>query len=271
MAYYQEHQGQGIKGVGFVLTQNDPFALIDLDQCMDQDTGALQAWAQEVVERMGSHTEISPSGQGLHIIVKGSLPPRGRKKGPVERYDRSRFMTMTGNLFPSSPATIADRQEELRVLHQEIFGQDSRKTSQTKDHAFSQESVPSDAELIAKAHQAANGGKLAQLWRGDWQGAGYPSHSEADLALCGLLAFWTRGDADTIDRLFRQSGLFRHKWDERHFANGRTYGQETIRKAVSGATEFYQGEDTRSENQDRAQSCGPTEGNFGQAWDEAKG
>lgn len=189
VAYYQEHQGQGIKGVGFVLTQNDPFAFIDLDQCMDKDTGALQAWAQEVVERMSSYTEISPSGQGLHIIVKGSLPPRGRKKGPVEMYDRSRFMTMTGNLFPSSPTNIEDRQGELLVLHQEIFGQGYRKTSQTEENPFSRESILSDAELIVKAHQAANGDKFAQLWQGDWQGAGYPSHSEADLTLCGLLAF----------------------------------------------------------------------------------
>ena len=67
----------------------------------------------------------------------------------------------------------------------------------------------------------------------------YPSQSEADLALCRLLAFYTNCDAGEIDRLFRQSGLYRPKWDEPHFAGGKTYGQATIEKAVSSADERY--------------------------------
>src|SRR5215218_6627247 len=67
----------------------------------------------------------------------------------------------------------------------------------------------------------------------------YASGSEADLALCSRLAFWTSGDSDRIDKLFRQSGLYRPKWDERHYGDGRTYGQATIEKALEGATEFY--------------------------------
>lgn len=273
LTYYREHQGQGIRGLGFVLTQDDPFVFIDLDRCIEPDTGALQAWALKIVERIGSYTEISPSGQGLHIIAKGSLPPNGRKKGQVEIYDQGRYMTMTGNHFRFSPRTIEDRHDELLVLHQEIFGQSHRKTSQTEDDAFSRGQGLSDAELIAKAHQAANGNRFAQLWRGDWQGAGYPSQSEADLALCGLLAFWTQGDINAIDRLFRQSGLFRAKWDERHYTDGRTYGEETIRKAVSGTTEFYQGKDkdTGAEDQEYKRNGRRTEGSSNQAHGAAKG
>jgi putative DNA primase/helicase len=54
--------------------------------------------------------------------------------------------------------------------------------------------------------------------------------------LCSLLAFWTRGAAERIDRLFRRSGLFREKWDERHGAH--TYGELTITKAIAGCREL---------------------------------
>ncbi len=79
--------------------------------------------------------------------------------------------------------------------------------------------------------------KIGRLWSGDYKD--YPSQSEADLALCRLLAFYTNCDAGEIDRLFRESGLYRPKWDEPHFAGGKTYGQATIEKAVSSADERY--------------------------------
>jgi primase-polymerase (primpol)-like protein len=60
------------------------------------------------------------------------------------------------------------------------------------------------------------------------------------MALCSMLAFWTGGDAAQMDRLFRDSGLIRKKWDERHFADGSTYGEKTIERAITGTSEFYQ-------------------------------
>ena len=89
---------------------------------------------------------------------------------------------------------------------------------------------PDDARLLERAHAARKGWKFAALWKGDV--SAYPSQSEADLALCNLLAFWTGGDAARIDRLFRQSGLMRAKWDERR--GGQTYGERTIATAIAG-------------------------------------
>jgi primase-polymerase (primpol)-like protein len=57
-----------------------------------------------------------------------------------------------------------------------------------------------------------NGTNFPRLWAGNI--SPYPSWSEATLALCGMLAFWTRGDAERVDHLFRKSGLMRDKWDE---------------------------------------------------------
>jgi hypothetical protein len=254
LAYYQRHQADGIEGLGFVLTKDDPYIFIDLDKCLEPGTGAVHGWALEVVQAVSSYTEISPSGQGLHLIAKGSLPPGGRRKGQVEMYDRARYMTMTGKHFRFTPTTIEERQGELEALHSKIFGGMATEPPPTDGPTFSQGNACPEAELIEKAHQAANGEKFGKLWRGDWEGAGYPSQSEADLALCSLLAFWTQGDTLAIDRLFRQSGLFRDKWDERHYADGRTYGQETIRKALVGTTEFY-----KSPSEERGQANAQTE------------
>ncbi len=64
------------------------------------------------------------------------------------------------------------------------------------------------------------------------------SQSSGDSALCCYLAFWTGKDAGRIDALFRQSALFRPKWDEKHGKS--TYGSMTIEKAVAKTSSIYQ-------------------------------
>ena len=82
-----------------------------------------------------------------------------------------------------------------------------------------------------------NGEKFQDLWEGRWQQyRWFPSQSEADMALCSMLAYWTDSDADQIDRLFRQSALYRPKWDEPRGAT--TYGQLTIQKALESFRRF---------------------------------
>lgn len=88
-----------------------------------------------------------------------------------------------------------------------------------------------DEEVVERAEAALNGEKFKQLMGGDW--SEYKSQSEADLALCSILAFHTGGDREQIDRIFRESRLWRDKWDEQHSSDGTTYGDATIEKAVS--------------------------------------
>lgn len=59
------------------------------------------------------------------------------------------------------------------------------------------------------------------------------------MALCFLLAFWTGGDATRMDYLFQQSGLMREKWEEVHYADGSTYGEKTVERAIADTSEFY--------------------------------
>lgn len=221
-----------LAGVGFVFTADDPYTGIDLDKCFDPEASTLEPWAQNVVKALNSYTELSPSRWGLHIIIKGKLPEGGHRKGRIEMYDQRRFFCMTGLQLPETPLTIADRQAELEHLHTEIFQPTDQSTTNGQPWL-------SDTDLIRRASSAKNGAKFSRLWSGEWHAEGYPSQSEADAALCSLLAFWTGGDTARIDSLFRQSGLFRQKWDERHHANGHTYGQETISRSCVQTTERY--------------------------------
>lgn len=228
--------------VGYVFTENDPHVGIDLDHCYDERSNRA-AWATELIERFNSYTELSVSGTGVHIIVKGQLPPGGRRKGQVEMYDRSRFFVFTGDHVEGTPRTVEERTAALAEAHRELFGtvaQVSRLAGQPQPAQAKACATTrlGDQEVIERASAAPNGAVFGRLWAGQWQGL-YPSQSEADLALCCHLAFWTNRDAAQMERLFRYSGLYRPKWDERHFADGRAYGQERIQVAIANTPEGY--------------------------------
>jgi primase-polymerase (primpol)-like protein len=139
------------------------------------------------------------------------LPNGGRRKDAlgIEMYDRARYFTVTGNRLPNTPSTIEHRDSELARLHAEIFGTEPCANT-IAPRAKSQATLVSldDAQIIAKAMRARNGDAFARLWNGDTT-AHNGNHSDANLALCSHLAFWTGGNAVQIDRLFRQSGLMR--------------------------------------------------------------
>src|SRR5215204_5016482 len=219
-------------GIGFVFTSDDDLCGVDLDKCLDPETGEIENWAQEIIEELDSYTEISPSGTGVHILVRARLPEGRNRKGRFEVYDRSRYFTFTGKHLTGTPQTIERRQEELRGVVLRVFGEDSSNGHTTPVPATEPvDNGLSDGEVIQKALAASNGARFSRLWNGDT--SGYGSHSEADLALCGMLAFWTGGDAARIDTLFRQSGLYRKKWERKDYRN------RTITEALSGKTEFY--------------------------------
>jgi hypothetical protein len=236
----------GLDGVGFVFTAGDVFAGIDLDDCIND--GHLEEWAARIVARIDSYTEISPSGRGLKIFIRAELPSSG-KKGQIEMYDRDRYFTVTGRQWPGAPDTIEERTEPAAELWRDVFGPVTPQLSHsvTGPAAVTDQAVflpkgntPDDLDLIERAMNAANGARFTRLWNGD--SSGHHSRSEAHLALCNILAFWTGSDAGRMDRLFRQSAFFTdyaEKWDQRHRADGRTYGQATIDKAIEQQQQFY--------------------------------
>jgi putative DNA primase/helicase len=84
-------------GVGFVFSSGDPFAGIDLDKCRNPETGEIEEWAEKIVAAFGGYAEASPSGTGVHIIVRGKAP--NKKRGRVEAYSSERFFTVTGGVL----------------------------------------------------------------------------------------------------------------------------------------------------------------------------
>jgi len=84
-------------GVGFVFSSGDPFAGVDLDDCRDPESGKLEEWAEKIVEAFGGYAEVSQSGTGVHIIVRGKAP--NKKRGKAEAYSSERFFAMTGRVL----------------------------------------------------------------------------------------------------------------------------------------------------------------------------
>src|SRR5215218_6710427 len=187
----------GYGGIGFVFTPDDNLCGVDLDGCLDPQTGEIECWAQEIIEELDSYAEISPSGKGVHVLVRGTLPPGRNRKGRFEAYDRGRYFTVTGKHLAGTPQRIERRQKQLDNVARRVFG--NSVAADTNGHGGSVAALDavdtclSDDEVIQKASSASNGERFARLWAGDT--TAYGSHSEADLALCGMLAFWTGGDA----------------------------------------------------------------------------
>ncbi|ELZ27030.1 hypothetical protein C474_16809 [Halogeometricum pallidum JCM 14848] len=230
-------------GLGFVFTDDDPFVGVDLDDCRDVETGNGDLWAVSIVDRLDSYTEVSPSGTGYHVIIEGTLPDGGNRTGDLELYESARFFTMTGDQIAETADDVYERADALTQIHTEHFGaSDHEQDTETESTSNGLD----DDELRTKATSAANGEKFDRLYRGET--SGYDSHSEADMALSSILAFWSGGDNAQVDRLFRESGLYRPKWDEVHFADGSTYGEKTIERAIRGTSEFYE-PSTRTDHQ----------------------
>lgn len=240
----------GFDGIGIGIF--DDIAGIDIDHCID-DAGKLSPMAQDIVQTMDAYTEISPSGKGLRILFlapgfsydKDRYYIKESKQG-LEIYIAgmtNRYLTVTGNTLRSCDLvnrdaelqTVLDRYMKRNTAEQQPQGQQTLDSWQYVRMQQRTAADLSDRELIDRAMNAGNGSAFTSLWNGVI--SGYPSHSEADQALCNLLAFWTNKDAARMDSLFRQSGLMRDKWNRRQ--SGTTYGAITISKAIAGCAEGY--------------------------------
>lgn len=230
---WKESENGGIEGIGLMF--HDGYSGVDFDKCRNPQTAHIEPWAKEIIDRLSSYTEVTPSGAGLHTLTKGALPPGGRRKGNLEMYDKGRFFTITGWHLEGTPTTIEQREQVLKEVHQKYITPKNRSSTEKAKPQNNGTSSLSDLELIEKAKKASNGDKFQKLFAGDF--SDYLSWSEADLALCSMLAFWTGNNPAQIDSIFRQSGLMRDKWDERH--GDLTYGEMTINKAIQGTTETY--------------------------------
>ena len=260
-------------GIGFVFHKSDPFVGIDLDHCAVE--GRPDSWAEKIIERFATYTEISPSGTGFHLIVKGRKPGKKCKKpraclqkneagefvDDLEMYDANRYFTVTGKTY--GEPLIQEAVDSLNHLYWDEMEADQPQLPERtgQPEPLSKPSQPDskpvnsgqgvqygrggywkipedDRELLAEVEKSKQGARFFRWYNGDLSMNG-GDHSAADLAFCGALAFWTGKDAGRMDRIFRTSRLMRPKWDEKR--GELPYGQMTVNKAVADCREVYKG------------------------------
>ncbi|MBE6929802.1 MAG: DUF3987 domain-containing protein [Ruminococcaceae bacterium] len=222
-------------GIGII----NGICAIDLDNCVT-DSGFYSETAAEIVHLMHSYTEYSPSGNGLHIFFRADDFQYDTKRFNIMNHQlgievyvagaTNKYVTVTGNVCESYE--FGDRSKELQVMLERYMVRPESEST----NAINAAKTPTDIEAMLRlAKESRNGEAFSALWKGST--TDYESHSEADMALCNHLAFWTGKDADKMDELFRQSGLMRDKWDRPQ--SGTTYGALTIRKAIDNCKDVY--------------------------------
>ncbi|WP_191559218.1 phage/plasmid primase, P4 family [Metabacillus idriensis] len=217
-------------GIGFMFSKDDPFVGIDIDHCVADEK--LNDFSNEILNLVDSYAEFSPSGKGIHIITKGSLPLRGigtGKKNPslgLEVYRHGRYFTFTGNKV--NDIEVNERSDQLKELFKKYLKEKevSKKKAQS---SFKRNLNLTNNELWEKMFNSKKGQVIKSLFLGELVNG---DHSSTDIALCNHLAFWTDKDASKMDSMFRETNLYREKWERQHSSDGRTYGQMTIDNAI---------------------------------------
>ena len=227
---------------GIGLCRAGDLVFIDCDGVFDANGDLLAfPWVEKILSALRGrvHLERSVTGTGFHGIGRVTLPPGRRQFDDPTRthtgygfYDKNRLFTFSGNILPGS-GEICDVTAELADLHRELFpvATTNYVAATHRTVRASSAAALSDAELIERARCAKNNTKFSRLFDGDR--TGYPSQSEADMALLRMLAFWTGRDAARMTALFRRSGLYRKKSGRADYING------TIEKAIAETVEVF--------------------------------
>jgi len=232
-------------GIGFVFTKDTGIVGIDIDnkgKDVVVNGKVVHPEVNKIVENFASYTEITQSGNGIHILVFGQKPGDKCKKVlknkgiEVEMYDYGRFFVMTGETL-GNLTTIKKKQKELDKLYNFVFTDNKQQTTtnnkqqRTTDTTNNNDNVES---ILSKLRNSKHATKIDEMLNGGLAGHGSPS--ERDLSLCNYIAYHTK-DANIIDQIIRSHPVYRvNKWDKKHFSDGRTYGQKTIDEAITGVS-----------------------------------
>ena len=227
--------------VGIIFTPDQKLLGIDIDHCLRE--GEIVHEQKEAIAALiheaDTYTEISPSGEGLHLIliIDEPLPLLTNKKAPFECYTSARYFTVTGASFGESRPVRTVTTEEANCLLA-IIGYPWGKKVQERIPRVITPLPMDDTVILDKMFTSKNSSDIKALYNGDT--SKYDNdESRADLAMCAHLAYWTDKDDVRMDRIFRISKLMRSKWDEKR--GNTTYGKMTIEKAIEGCCDVYTG------------------------------
>lgn len=229
---------------------------IDIDGCLfyDAKRKMMSAMAADILKVFHTYAEVSQSGSGIHLYFMLDEPAYDKERYYINHPQNkleiycpgmtSKAVTVTGRQIAGTPSDLASGAKAKEALNyileaymlRPLAGDQSPASIACVDakensskHITKPLSMLSDDEIIEKAQSARNGWKFRDYWQGSYTS----SASEADLGLCNLLAFWTGGDQEQIDRIFRRSALYRSKWDRADYSN------RTIHKAINGCNGVF--------------------------------
>lgn len=246
-SYETAVNAEGVDGIGFFF--EPPYLGIDIDDIDDdlhrfKQGDKLDNIVSEFNEAFKSYTEVSPSGNGLHIIVKGKIPGNRRRKGNIEMYDSGRFFTMTGKNIGKYKDVTEVSEQVFKTIYNKYLPNNTIKYPTTNNY---QENIHnlSEIDVINEIYNSKQAKLFDDLMKGNYEPY-YTSHSEADMALANILAFWCAKDYSQMDSIFRQSNLYRDKWDEKR--KNSTYGEQTLFKAINEVNNIYTPKQEKEEN-----------------------
>ena len=246
-SYETAVNAEGVDGIGFFF--EPPYLGIDIDDIDDdlhrfKQGDKLDNIVSEFNEAFKSYTEVSPSGNGLHIIVKGKIPGSRRRKGNIEMYDSGRFFTMTGKNIGKYKDVTEVSERVFKTIYNKYLPDNTIKYPTTNNY---QENIHnlSEIDVINEIYNSKQAKLFDDLMKGNYEPY-YTSHSEADMALANILAFWCAKDYSQMDSIFRQSNLYRDKWDEKR--KNSTYGEQTLFKAINEVNNIYTPKQEKEEN-----------------------
>ena len=203
----RQYENSIYSGIGFVFTQDTGLVFIDLDHCITED-GAPDGFASEILGLFPkTYVEYSQSGNGLHIVCKGTIQ-KAVRNDRIEIYNHNRYMAFTGNAYRGVEPEEA--QEALDTLFTKIQAQKEsaefkKKPKRTASQNITAKMPGEDASVIAAAERGGNADVFCALYQGKWQDR-YTSQSEADLRIISIIYYYSR-DAEQTKRIFRSSAL----------------------------------------------------------------
>ncbi|MBE0334657.1 MULTISPECIES: phage/plasmid primase, P4 family [Staphylococcus] len=221
-------------GIGFMLSDNDKYIVLDIDNAIDENGQINTDLALEMTEL--TYCEMSPSGTGLHCFFKGELPEQRKKKRSdldIELYDNARFMTVTGESIGQSEICV--EQEILNNLVERFF-KEEQNFETTLSYDPNHKSELSDEEVINLMLKSKQKDKISDLLEGNFE-KHFASPSEAVQSLLHYLAFYTGKDKQQMERIFLNYNNLTDKWDSKR--GNTTWGQLELDKAVNNQNEVY--------------------------------
>ena len=237
--FYKKHTDE-YDGIGYVFTKETGVIGLDFDHCLNEKGEIEWKEAKEIFEKIGSYTEISPSGDGLHIFVycKGELDCKkfGNKKPfgkyKFEIYNEDRFFTYTENRFNDKEITSIGVFDLLKALN--VVGYPFKKEKEQQGDVSTGALIPTDVLLkrILKGKQKEEFNSLFKDGKTDK----YDNDvSAAEFRLCCMLAFWTQKNKEQMREIWLQSKLAKREKTLKRI----DYQDRTLDRAIQETETVY--------------------------------